>query len=191
MPPWFADPCCGKFSNDRLLDPGRNRLDRSMGGRRIAGRRPEIRPRRPAPGPIRLEPRHPRCRFRNARSRSRSPPKAPSTTSASWSRSGFKEDRWVQAVEVRPGARAVVHHVVVYIRGTGPNLGDRIHQSRYSAGLRSWNRARIVARRHGQADPRRRRPDFRNPLHTQRKTGRRSDPRRRDLFANRLRPSAS
>jgi hypothetical protein len=27
------------------------------------------------------------------------------------------EDKWVQAVEVRPGVRAVVHHVIVYMRG--------------------------------------------------------------------------
>jgi len=26
---------------------------------------------------------------------------------------GFKEDRWIQAVEVRPGNRKVVHHIVV------------------------------------------------------------------------------
>ncbi len=32
---------------------------------------------------------------------------------------GFREDRWVQAVEVRPGSRNVVHHVVVYIREPG------------------------------------------------------------------------
>jgi hypothetical protein len=32
---------------------------------------------------------------------------------------GFKEDRWVQAVEVRPGNPAVVHHIVVYIREPG------------------------------------------------------------------------
>lgn len=29
---------------------------------------------------------------------------------------GFKEDVWVQAAEVRPGNRAVVHHVLVYIK---------------------------------------------------------------------------
>jgi hypothetical protein len=34
---------------------------------------------------------------------------------------GFTEDRWVQAVLVRPGSRAVVHHVVVYIRERGSN----------------------------------------------------------------------
>ena len=29
---------------------------------------------------------------------------------------GFAEDRWVQSVEIRPSARAHVHHVVVYVR---------------------------------------------------------------------------
>lgn len=28
----------------------------------------------------------------------------------------FKEDRWVQAVEAKPGNRAVVHHIIVYAR---------------------------------------------------------------------------
>ena len=31
----------------------------------------------------------------------------------------FAEDRWVQAFEVRPGNRAVVHHVSVYVRPPG------------------------------------------------------------------------
>jgi peroxiredoxin len=29
---------------------------------------------------------------------------------------GFKEDRWVQAVEAKPGNRAVVHHILIYAR---------------------------------------------------------------------------
>lgn len=37
----------------------------------------------------------------------------------------LKEDRWVQAAEIRPGARAAVHHVVVYVREPGsPWLRD-------------------------------------------------------------------
>ncbi len=28
---------------------------------------------------------------------------------------GFTEDKWVQAVEARPGAREVVHHIIVYV----------------------------------------------------------------------------
>ncbi len=34
---------------------------------------------------------------------------------------GFKEDRWITQVEVRPGNRAVVHHANVYIREPGSN----------------------------------------------------------------------
>jgi thiol-disulfide isomerase/thioredoxin len=32
---------------------------------------------------------------------------------------GFTEDRWVRMAECRPGARSVVHHIVVYILGEG------------------------------------------------------------------------
>ena len=31
----------------------------------------------------------------------------------------FTEDKWIQAVEVRPGARAVVHHVLVFASEPG------------------------------------------------------------------------
>jgi len=32
---------------------------------------------------------------------------------------GFKTDKWIEKLEVRPGARAVVHHIVVYARAPG------------------------------------------------------------------------
>jgi hypothetical protein len=38
----------------------------------------------------------------------------------------FTEDKWVQAIEVRPGVRSVVHHVLVFVKEPGT-------QSRYSA----------------------------------------------------------
>jgi hypothetical protein len=31
----------------------------------------------------------------------------------------FTEDKWVQAIEVRPGVRKVVHHILVFVRETG------------------------------------------------------------------------
>ena len=31
----------------------------------------------------------------------------------------FTEDKWVQALEIRPGERSVVHHVLVYARCAG------------------------------------------------------------------------
>lgn len=38
---------------------------------------------------------------------------------------GLKEDHWVDAIEVQPTARDVVHHVLVYIRGEGGPLAER------------------------------------------------------------------
>jgi hypothetical protein len=32
----------------------------------------------------------------------------------------FTEDKWVRAIEVRPGARSVVHHILVFVREKGP-----------------------------------------------------------------------
>jgi peroxiredoxin len=41
----------------------------------------------------------------------------------------FREDRWVQAAEARPGNRAVVHHIIVYVvppgQGRGRGRGQR------------------------------------------------------------------
>jgi len=39
--------------------------------------------------------------------------------------SGFREDKWISAAEVRPGNRAVVHHVMLYVQESGrPAGGD-------------------------------------------------------------------
>jgi len=34
---------------------------------------------------------------------------------------GFTEDKWIQAAEVRPTARSVVHHIIAYVREPGSN----------------------------------------------------------------------
>jgi hypothetical protein len=116
MPPWPADPCCGHFANDRSLraaeietiakwvDTGAAKGDsRDAPAEKIwpegwnlpahdvelATKPFEV----PASGAIEYQ-------------------YFPIPT-------GFREDRWVQAVEVRPGNRTVVHHIVVYIREPG------------------------------------------------------------------------
>src|SRR5690349_19572104 len=33
----------------------------------------------------------------------------------------FAEDKWIQAIEVRPGTRSVVHHILVFVVGTRQN----------------------------------------------------------------------
>jgi peroxiredoxin len=50
----------------------------------------------------------------------------------------FKEDTWVRAIEVRPGERSVVHHVIVYVVDGKADDKDgkrRIHLSTYAPGL--------------------------------------------------------
>ena len=37
---------------------------------------------------------------------------------------GFKEDKWVSGVEIQPGNRAVVHHVLMFV-GTADDVGER------------------------------------------------------------------
>jgi len=45
--------------------------------------------------------------------------------------SGFTEDRWVQAVEVRPGNRSLVHHAVVYAREADAEWGGKAPKSEF------------------------------------------------------------
>jgi peroxiredoxin len=47
----------------------------------------------------------------------------------------FKEDVWVQAAECRPGNRAVVHHILVYVQTPGTPLYD---QEGKAATLAGW-----------------------------------------------------
>lgn len=39
---------------------------------------------------------------------------------------GFTEDKWIQAAEIRPGNREVVHHVIVFVRKPGERGEDRV-----------------------------------------------------------------
>src|SRR5215471_3936166 len=41
----------------------------------------------------------------------------------------FTEDKWIQAIEVRPGARSVVHHVLVFCREPGPRRPQVFNQT--------------------------------------------------------------
>jgi hypothetical protein len=117
MPPWFADPCCGKFANDRSLTGAETETLAAWAESGAAeGSERDSPPSRDWPSGWNL----------------RSPdsivemPQAfdvPASGAVEYqyfiAPTGFHEDRWIQAVEVRPGNRAVVHHAVVYIRDAG------------------------------------------------------------------------
>ncbi len=121
MPPWFADPCCGKFANDRSLTAAE--ID-TFGAWASTGA---------AEGDVKDAPKAREwTRGWNLRLNGGAPdqvvemPRAfevPAKGAVEYqyfaAPTGFTEDRWVQGVEVRSGNRAVVHHVVVYIREPG------------------------------------------------------------------------
>jgi Copper type II ascorbate-dependent monooxygenase, C-terminal domain len=117
MPPWFADPCCGRFANDRSLSAteietltGWVEAGAAKGDERDA---PAVR-RWPAQGNLEspdVTLTMPQAFDIQAKGAVEYQYFAVPT--------GFREDRWVQAVETIPGAPEVVHHAVVYIREPG------------------------------------------------------------------------
>src|SRR5258708_17983822 len=117
MPPWFADPCCGKFDNDRTLTPAEiQTLSQWADTGATQGDA------RDAP-PARTWPSGGNLASPDAVLTAPQPFAVPAKGAVEYQRfvlhTGFDGDHWVQAVEVRPGARSVVHHVVVYIREPG------------------------------------------------------------------------
>ena len=114
MPPWFADPCCGKFANQRFLTAAEHDvLTRWTGAEGDPKTAPPARVwtlgwNIPTPDLVITM-------------------SAAFTVPASGTveyqyfivPTGFNEDRWVTATEVAPGVRSVVHHAVVYIRERG------------------------------------------------------------------------
>jgi hypothetical protein len=114
MPPWFADPHVGKFGNDRSLTSAEIATLTSWAKQGA----PEGNP-KDAPAP----------RAFNSGWNIPTPDlvlQAPTSMQIPASGqvdyqylvlpTGFTEDRWVQIAETRPSDRAVVHHLVVFIR---------------------------------------------------------------------------
>ena len=118
MPPWFADPCCGKFANDRSLTAEeRDKLAVWADSGAEAGDAREAPPPKHWTEGWNL-PSPPDQVFSMARAF-----EVPASGAVEYQYfilpTGLKEDRWVTAAEVRPGNRSVVHHAVVYIREPG------------------------------------------------------------------------
>lgn len=117
MPPWFADPHYGKFSNDKSLS--QNDIDTIVAWVKTGA--PE--------GDAKDLP--PPAQFVDGWNI----PKpdlvlempavfsVPATGTIEYQYilvpANFKEDTWVQAAEVRPGDRSVLHHVIAWVRAPG------------------------------------------------------------------------
>ena len=118
MPPWHADPSTGEFSNDRRLDP----KDKATVLKWIANGAPEGDPKDLPPAPRYAEGWTIGQPDAVVKMGEDYPIPARGTIAYQYFEmpTNFAEDRWVQAFEVRPGNRAVVHHVIVYTRPPAP-----------------------------------------------------------------------
>ncbi len=139
MPPWHASPKHGAFANDRSM-PGKEQelLSTWVKNGCPEGDRNDL----PAPR-----------QFTSGWQLPRQPDLVlsmpePFTVPADGGRdgvpyqhfrvpSGFTEDKWIAAAEVRPGNRAVVHHTIVYVLlPDGDWQRERIFLTAYVPGLR-------------------------------------------------------
>lgn len=118
MPPWHADPGVGEFLNDRrLTDAQKDTI-----ARWVEAGAPEGDP-KDLPSPPQY-----------AEGWTIGQPDAVLTMQEDYPipadgtiayqyfsvPTNFTEDKWIQAFEVRPGSRSVVHHVIVYVKPPAP-----------------------------------------------------------------------
>ena len=118
MPPWFADPCCGEFENDRSLSPAQRQTLAAWADTGATPGDP-----RDAPPPRAWTdgwnlPAKPGHVFSMPH-----PFLVPAKGAVDYQYfvipTGFTQDRWVTGAEARPSNRTAVHHAVVYIREPG------------------------------------------------------------------------
>jgi hypothetical protein len=117
MPPWFADPCCGKFEHDRrLTDAEIATLSQWAETGAAEGRAQDAPAKRQWNEGWNL----PRIdRIVRMAEPFAVPAKEPVEYQYFVLATGLKEDTWVRGVELRPADRTVVHHAVVYVRKAG------------------------------------------------------------------------
>ncbi len=120
MPPWHADPQFGRFRNDRSLTP----RERSVLLAWVEQGAPEGNPADASPPPA--DPTGwqlgtPDTVFAVSKPFT---VKAEGTVKYQYFLvpTRFTEDRWIQAVELRPTSRAVVHHIIVFAIPPGGGL---------------------------------------------------------------------
>jgi hypothetical protein len=117
MPPWFADPAFGHFSNDRSLSQTEiDTLAEWVNRGAPAGDPKDVPPPRDWPSGWNIG--TPDAVFEMPHAFA-----VPAQGAVDYQYlilpTHFTEDRWVQKVEVRTSSRAAVHHAVVYIREPG------------------------------------------------------------------------
>ncbi|MFO0946802.1 MAG: redoxin domain-containing protein [Planctomycetota bacterium] len=129
MPPWHADPAYGHFRNNARLSDEELRLIREW----VANGQPEGDP-KDLPEPPKFVEGWTIGTPDKIVYMSDKPFKVPAEGTVEYQHitvdPGFKEDMWVRAAEARPGNRAIVHHIIVFVNPpnqTGlPFMGELI-----------------------------------------------------------------
>lgn len=119
MPPWFADPAHGEFTNDRRLAPREIEVLTAWADSGAKEGNPKD-----APATVTYAEGwtigKPDAVFEMPVAF-----KVPATGTIDYTwvvvPTNFTEDKWVEKIEVRPGARDVVHHIVLLARAPGNN----------------------------------------------------------------------
>jgi hypothetical protein len=131
MPPWHADPASGHFLNDRRLsDHDKETIAKWVTGGALEGD-PKDLPPQPAytDGWMMGKP--------DVVLTMQEDYPIPASGTLEYKNfqvpTNFTEDKWVQAIEVRPGNRAVVHHVIITMRS--PEQPKRITAFMFAPGM--------------------------------------------------------
>jgi thiol-disulfide isomerase/thioredoxin/mono/diheme cytochrome c family protein len=117
MPPWGADPAHGKFKNDRSLSADEKAtlvawIDQGC----PEGDPADLPPSRSYPEGWQLGKPDEIFSLRQEVAVPAQAPKDGMPYQYLLVGEPFKEDKWVQGVEIHPGARSVVHHILVFVR---------------------------------------------------------------------------
>jgi hypothetical protein len=143
MPPWHADPAHGKWKNDRRLSA----QEKDIIARWSAAGAPQGNP-----GDLPARPTYaqgwqigqPDVVVSMER-----PYELPAQGEIPYQyfevATNFTEDTWVQALEVRPGERSVVHHVLVYARHPGMTRPQQVLRPRNPEGPMSPTQTKEAA----------------------------------------------
>ena len=118
MPPWHAEPGVGEFDNDRRLSA----VEKDTIARWVAAGASEGDPKDLPPSPHYAE--GWRITQPDVVLAMQEEYAIPASGTIAYQYfevpTNFSEDKWIQAYEVRPSNRAVVHHVIVYARPPAP-----------------------------------------------------------------------
>ncbi|MEI9813379.1 MAG: hypothetical protein WDO18_12375 [Acidobacteriota bacterium] len=143
MPPWFADPCCGKFEHDRRLTDAENAtLSRWAETGASEGKAADAPAAKVWPDGWNL----PRVDKVVAMAEEfRVPAKETVDYQYFVIASGAAANMWVRGVELRPKDRSVVHHAGGLCSQGRRHVDGWSHDERYFNGVRSGERTRRIS----------------------------------------------